>query len=163
MTTSKTKKSSATSAKPAKSTPSPRTPARLDAALSPNLTNPPARTKAGTFPKGYHPDRQVGRKPGSKNKITFLRLELEEALRNQLRDDGMDILNKAISMAKAGNEKVIKVLLDKMLASPKGEDSDSVKDNDVRITIQNLTHGEQKTQIAATPRVNVLDLKPEES
>jgi hypothetical protein len=52
-------------------------------------------------------------------------------------------------MAKQGNEKVIKVLLDKMLASPKGDDASEAKDNEVRITIQNLTHGEQNTQIAA--------------
>lgn len=117
------------------------------------------RTRKGGFPKGPHPDRQVGRKPGSKNKITFLRLELEEALRNQLRDDGLEILNKAIAMAKNGNEKVIKVLLDKMLASPKGDDGESVKDNDVRITIQNLTHGEQTTQVATVPRVTVKETK----
>lgn len=104
--------------------------------------------KNGQFPKGPHPDRQVGRKPGSKNKVTFLRLELEEALRNQLREDGLEILQKAISMAKNGNEKVMKTLLDKMLASPKGDDASEAKDNEVRITIQNLTHGEQKTQIA---------------
>ena len=110
------------------------------------------RRPNGQFPKGKHPDRQVGRPKGAKNKITFLRLELEEALRNQLKDDGLEILQKAISMAKNGNEKVMKVLLDKMLASPKGDDSSEAKDNDVRITIQNLTHGEQTTQVATLPR-----------
>jgi hypothetical protein len=115
------------------------------------------RKPNGQFPKGGHPDRQVGRKPGSKNRVTFLRLELEEALREQLRGDGLEILNKAISMAKNGNEKVIKVLLDKMLASPKGDDAAEAKDNDVRITIQNLTHGEQTTQVATIPRTKKED------
>jgi len=128
-------------------------PARLDRILH----TAPADDQPVTVPKrkdtrfkpGPDPRRQVGRKPGSKNQVTFLRLELEEALRNQLRDDGLEILQKAIQMAKNGNEKVIKVLLDKMLASPKGDDASEAKDNEVRITIQNLTHGEQKTQIAA--------------
>ena len=113
---------------------------------------PPARRKNGQFPKGPHPDRQVGRPKGSKNKVTFLRLELEEALRNELKGEGLEILRKAIELAKQGNEKVIKVLLDKMLASPKGDDADEAKDTDVRITIQNLTHGEQTTQVATLPR-----------
>lgn len=109
------------------------------------------RRRDGTFLPGPNPDRQVGRKPGSKNKVTLLRLELEESLRHELKGEGLEILRRAIEMAKQGNEKVIKVLLDKMLASPKGDDSESVKDNDVRITIQNLTHGEQTTQVAAIP------------
>lgn len=129
---------------------------RLDSVLRVADAKPaktPAKRKPnGQFPKGPHPDRQVGRTAGSKNRVTFLRLELEEALRNQLRDDGLEILNKAIQMAKAGNEKVIKVLLDKMLASPKGDDAAEAKDNDVRITIQNLTHGEQTTQVATVAR-----------
>lgn len=120
------------------------------------------RRKDGTFLPGPNPDRQVGRKPGSKNKVTLLRLELEESLRNELKGEGLEILRRAIQMAKQGNEKVIKVLLDKMLASPKGDDSESVKDNDVRITIQNLTHGEQTTQVAAIPReTTVSDHKKE--
>ena len=105
------------------------------------------------FSKGDDARRQNGRMQGSKNKVTLLRLELEEALRDELQGEGLEILRKAISMAKAGNEKVIKVLLDKMLASPKGEDGESVKDNDVHITIQNLTHGEQSTQVATIQHV----------
>lgn len=103
------------------------------------------------FKPGPDPRRQVGRVKGSKNKVTLLRLELEESLRGELQKEGMAVLRTAIKMAKGGNEKVLKVLLDKMLGSPKGDDASDAKDTDVRITIQNLTHGEQKTAVVAGP------------
>lgn len=107
-----------------------------------------AKPRVGVpFKKGDDERRQNGRVKGSKNRVTFLRLELEEALRNKLTRDGIKIYNKAVKMALSGNDKVMKVLLDKMLASPKGDDPENAKDTDVRIVIQNLTHGEQKTAV----------------
>lgn len=112
------------------------------------------------FQAGEDSRRQIGRMKGSKNRVTFLRLELEEALRNKLTRDGIKIYNKAVKMALAGNDKVMKVLLDKMLASPKGDDPDNARDTDVKITIQNLTHGEQKTAVAlASPHKAVVSEK----
>lgn len=113
---------------------------------------PEAKPVGRPFQPGGDPRRQVGRVKGSKNKVTLLRLELEEDLREILQKRGRKVLLKALDMAEQGNDKVIKVLLDKMLASPKGDDPDNAKDTEVKITIQNLTHGEQKTAVAvATP------------
>jgi len=121
--------------------------------VEPAASSPPvaAKPRVGVpFKKGDDERRQNGRTKGSKNRVTFLRLELEEALRNKLTRDGIKIYNKAVKMALSGNDKVMKVLLDKMLASPKGDDSENAKDTDVRITIQNLTHGDQKTAVITT-------------
>lgn len=110
------------------------------------------RSPKGHFLPGEQWEGQRGRKPGSRNRITFQRLELEEALRTELGHKGLDLLKRAINMAMQGDEKIMKVLLDKMLSTPKGDDAENAKDTDVRITIQNLTHGEQTTQVAALPR-----------
>jgi len=108
-------------------------------------------TKRGGVPfkKGDDPRRQLGRAKGSKNRVTLLRLDLEEELRGELKKEGMKVLRTAIKLAKAGDPKVIKVLLDKMLASPKGDDPDNAKDSEVTVVIQNLTHGDQKTAVIA--------------
>jgi hypothetical protein len=48
-------------------------------------------------------------------------------------------MKKAVKMALEGNDKVMRVLLDKMLATPKGDDSDNAPDRDIKILVQNLT------------------------
>lgn len=44
-------------------------------------------------------------------------------------------------MALEGNDRVMRALLDKVLATPKHDDPGEAKDNEIKILIQNLTGG----------------------
>jgi len=100
----------------------------------------PARTQTGQFVKGQS-GNPAGRTKGTKNRITLARLMLEEGLREQLTNAGPNIMKKAIKMALDGDDKIMRVLLDKMLTTPKGDDGSDARDNEVRINITNLTQG----------------------
>ena len=104
------------------------------------------RDDKGRFPKGVS-GNPAGRSKGTKNRITLERLLLEEALRGTLTKHGPKIMKKAIRMALAGNDKVMRVLLDKMLATPKGDDDGDARDREVTVLIQNLTSNQAKPVI----------------
>lgn len=99
---------------------------------------PIKRTEGGQFVKGQS-GNPAGRVKGTKNRITLARLMLEENLRATLSGAGPKLLRKAIKMALKGDEKIMRALLDKMLATPRGDDDGSATDRDVRVIIQNLT------------------------
>lgn len=96
--------------------------------------------KTGRFPPGQS-GNPLGKAKGTKNRITLARLMLEEGLRQQLTAAGPNIMKKAIKMALDGDDKIMRVLLDKMLTTPKGDDGSEARDNEVRITVNNLTSG----------------------
>lgn len=96
--------------------------------------------KTGRFPPGQS-GNPLGKAKGTKNRITLARLMLEEGLRQQLTNAGPKIMQKAIKMALDGDDKIMRVLLDKMLTTPKGDDGSDARDNEVRITVNNLTSG----------------------
>lgn len=98
----------------------------------------PARDEKGRFPAGVS-GNPAGRTKGAKNRITLERLLLEEQLRTTLSTEGPKLMKKAVKMALDGNDRVMRVLLDKMLATPKGDDSENAQDRDVKVIIQNLT------------------------
>ena len=106
--------------------------------LPSDLPVPAPRDDKGRFPAGVS-GNPAGRAKGTKNRITLERLLLEEKLRGALSEEGPKIMKKAIKMALEGNDKVMRVLLDKMLATPKGDDSDNAPDRDIKILVQNLT------------------------
>jgi hypothetical protein len=98
------------------------------------------RDNKGRFPVGVS-GNPAGRAKGTKNRITLARLMLEESLRAQLTEKGPEIMRKALKMALSGDEKIMRVLLDKMLASPRGDDASEARDPEVNVNITNLTHG----------------------
>lgn len=100
----------------------------------------PGRDEKGRFPAGTS-GNPAGRAKGTKNRITLARLLLEEQLRTQLTTNGPAILKKAIEMSLEGDQKVMRVLLDKILATPRGDDNESARDTEVRVIVQNLTSG----------------------
>lgn len=112
------------------------------------------RDEKGRFPKGQS-GNPLGKAKGTKNRITLARLMLEEELREQLTTNGPKIMKKAIGMALNGDDKIMRVLLDKMLATPKGDDSSDAKDNEVRINITNLTSGAPAATKVEGERVRV--------
>ncbi len=100
-----------------------------------------ARDKAtGRFKPGYS-GNMVGRTKGIRNKITLDRLMVEDSLRVAIAKKSPELIVKALDMALAGNEKVMRVLLDKLLSTPKHDDPADAKDNSVKVVIQNLTDG----------------------
>lgn len=101
-------------------------------------TPPVKRTEKGQFVAGQS-GNPAGRAKGTKNKITLARLMLEDQLREVLAEEGPKLMKKAIKMAlKDGNDRIMRVLLDKMLTTPKDMDSGESQDRDIKVTVQNL-------------------------
>lgn len=93
----------------------------------------------GHFVKG-HSGNPAGRVKGLRNKITLERLLLEDMLRQTLVSKSPKLLDHAIKMALGGNDRIMRALLDKVLATPKHDDAGEAKDNEIKILIQNLTN-----------------------
>ena len=91
-----------------------------------------------------------GRVKGSRNKITKLRLEMEEALRLNLRDEAEDLLATAIRMAKDGDSLLMKALLDKILTTPKDDDEANKRPEAVRVVIV-TTPSQTPPTVTVTP------------
>lgn len=103
----------------------------MDNALAPTKKQLEARFKSGAS------GNPAGRPKGSKNKITLMKLALEGNLRKQLEHDAHDILRKAVEMAKAGDQAMIKLLVDKMLPTSRSVDDEPTKEK-VQIFIDRL-------------------------
>lgn len=80
-----------------------------------------------------------GRAKGTKNKITVQRLLMEAHLRDRLAVNAEDLLERAILMAMGGDPKIMALLLDKLIASPKHAEDEAPKDATVNLTITNHT------------------------
>jgi hypothetical protein len=99
---------------------------------------PVKRASGGQFAPGQS-GNPAGRAKGTKNKITLARLMLEDQLRDILSQEGPKLMRKAVKMAlKDGNDRVMRVLLDKMLTTPRGGDDNESGDRDVKVVVQNL-------------------------
>jgi hypothetical protein len=98
---------------------------------------PVKRAPGGQFVPGQS-GNPAGRAKGTKNKITLARLLLEETLRDQLTQAGPKLMKEAIKQALKGNDRVMRVLLDKMLTTPRGGDDNESGDRDVKVVVQNL-------------------------
>lgn len=108
------------------------------------------RSDRGRFVRG-HSGNPVGRTKGTKNRITLARLMLEEDLRKLLTRSGKELMSNAIQMALNGDEKIMRVLLDKMLATPKGDDAENARDTEIKVSIHNMTSGAPAaTKVEAT-------------
>lgn len=103
---------------------------------------PPTRTPEGKFLKGVS-GNPAGRTKGAKNKITLERLLLEEKLREALSIEGPKLMRRAVRMALSGNDRVMRVLLDKMLATPRGEEDTQSGDRDIQVIVNNYTKPEK--------------------
>jgi len=103
----------------------------------------------GRFVKG-HSGNPAGRTRGIRNKITLERLLLEDTLRQSLATKSPKLLEKAIEMALEGNDRIMRALLDKVLATPKHDDPGEAKDNEIKILIQNLTSGSARPEAGVT-------------
>lgn len=78
-----------------------------------------------------------GRPKGSRNKITLMKVALEGDLRERLRPQAHDVLQKAIDMALGGDTSMIKLLVDKMIPTSRSVDEEPAKEK-VQIFIDRL-------------------------
>lgn len=118
-------------------------------------TKPPVkRTSGGQFVPGQS-GNPAGRAKGTKNRITLARLMLEESLRDALAEDGPKIMKKAIKMALSGNDRVMRVLLDKMLTTPRDQDTGESQDREINVTVQNLIPQQPKAKLIEGESVRI--------
>lgn len=124
------------------------------------------RFKPGEAWKG----NSAGRAKGTKNRITLQRLLLEERLRERLEVDAEEILVKAIEMAKSGDDKIMRTLLDKLLTTPKNAEDDTGKDTSIHVTISDLSSANPKmltaergTERISIPTARVIEHDPGDS
>jgi Family of unknown function (DUF5681) len=80
----------------------------------------------------------AGRPKGSKNKITLMKIVLEGELRQQLGPHMAEVLAKALSLAKEGNEQMIKLLVDKTIPTTKASDEETTDKEKIVIQIGRL-------------------------
>jgi hypothetical protein len=125
----------------------------------------PARSTKGQFLPGEQwAGNAKGRAKGVKNRITLQRLLVEETLRNKLGIKAEDLLQKAIEMAMGtpakdgqpgtpGNDKIMRTLLDKLLATPKNSEDGDAKDNAITVNINDLS-GSSPRPVATVSRGN---------
>lgn len=120
-----------------------------------------ARGADGRFKPGYS-GNYAGRTKGIRNKITLDRLLVEDVLRTAIAHKSPELIQKALDMALEGNDRVMRVLLDKLLSTPKHDDPTDAKDNSVKVVIQNLT-AEAKNRLVGggeTPVVSITSNQP---
>lgn len=84
---------------------------------------------------------------------------VEDVLRVAIAQKSPALIEKALDMALGGNEKVMRVLLDKLLSTPKHDDPADAKDNSVKVVIQNLTDGNRLAS-GRMPTVSVTSIPP---
>lgn len=81
------------------------------------------RNTLGQFVRGVS-GNPAGRERGSKNRATLIRHAMEESLLRGVSEDFEAIMAEAISLAKSGNEAMIRLLLGDLLKGARGGDGD---------------------------------------
>lgn len=148
-------------------TDTPDTPEPQDPAL-------PAKSDGRFKPGDQWRGNAAGRSKGVKNRITLQRLLVEEELRESLQVRAQDLLQEAIKMAMSGNDKIMRTLLDKLLATPKHAEDEQAKDTSINVTINDLSsspqriatvqRGTDKLQISSLPASpRVIEHQPKDS
>ena len=111
------------------------------------------RSTLGQFVKGVS-GNPAGRPKGARNRANLLRSFLEEALLRDLSDEIGPVIDQALTLAKSGDPKMIKLLLGDLLRGQKPSEADSEGQNSgptrISVTINNYTG-------AARPSPSILD------
>lgn len=100
------------------------------------------RSTLGQFVRGVS-GNPAGRPKGSRNRANLIRSFLEESLLRDLSDEIGPVLDQALSLAKSGDPKMIKLLLGDLLRGTKPSEADSEGQNTgptrIQVTINNYT------------------------
>ena len=113
-------------------------------------TIPAKDPETGRFLSG---NKLGGRVKGSRNKITKLRLEMEEALRLNLRSHAENLLETAVQQALGGDAIIMKALLDKILTTPKDDEEANKRPDAVKVIVVT-------SQAESPPKVTVSTRDP---
>lgn len=105
------------------------------------MENGKALDKPHLWKKGQS-GNPAGRPKGSRNAITIMKLALEGDLRTRLKKDAAEILEKAIELAKNGDQAMIKLLVDKMIPTSKSVDDEPAKER-VQVFIGELPNNQR--------------------
>ena len=117
----------------------------------------PARTRPTHLWKKGQSGNPSGKAKGTKNKITVLKLELEAAVRDNIKStDIKKVLNKMVKMALEGNVGAGKLILDKFITNATESDAPAIDGGTFVFQVKNLT---LKTD---DPEQNIIDVTPTE-
>ena len=94
------------------------------------------RNSKGQFPAGKS-GNPTGRKPGSRNKVTLLKLMAEEAVRDNHYEDMLEVCNLVIDAAKGGDSTCRKLVWDTVMSKGISDQRDAV--DKVSITINEVS------------------------
>lgn len=103
-----------------------------------------------------------GRPKGVKNRITVQRLLMEEQLRDRLAVNAPDLLEKAVLMALGGDAKIMGLLMDKLLTTPKNDDGGEARDTAISVTITNSTTPDKPVATVSPAKVRVVTTETQE-
>ena len=97
------------------------------------------RGKNGQFLKGRS-GNPAGRPKGSKNRIAEMKVELEEAIRQNLEAGQIHaVVQSMVAEALNGNVSAGKLILDKVMSNAKAVDESGEEQPEIVIKIENLT------------------------
>lgn len=102
------------------------------------------RDSKGRFVKGYS-GNPAGKPKGIKHRATLIREVMDAGMADMLHEQFIEIMEKAIALAKQGNTQMIKMLLvDIAKAMPKENDGDGKGGKTVEINIRSYIMPEEK-------------------
>lgn len=112
-----------------------------------NKNIPAPKRGGGRFVKGQS-GNPSGRPKGSKNKTTEIKLAIENSLVERVEGEALNVLNKTIELAKAGDTTCIKILMDRLWPLDNRDKSGGTKDSStVNIVISGLEASIDTTKI----------------
>jgi len=113
------------------------------------LSDKDSETSSSSLPTSLQPEwlrGKGGRTKGSRNRITAQKLQIEEALRDQLNLEMPEILLKAVEMAKKGDRAMIKLLVEMTMSKPQAVEDESSGKEKIQITVRKLNLELPKTE-----------------
>lgn len=101
----------------------------------------------------------LGKPKGSKNRTTLIKQAIEGDMVDAVKQDAVAVFQKAVQMALAGNEQMIKLVVDKFVSNARTEDGKSSKNlGGVHITVQAMPpQTEVKTTIESAEDAEIIE------
>jgi hypothetical protein len=108
-----------------------------------------APVKKGGFVKGVS-GNPAGRPKNTKNAITLHKIALEGELRARLKGDMYAVVDKCVELALAGDQAMIKLLIDKVIPTSRASEDDAPQKERIQIVISQLADSRQPITVTGT-------------